>query len=483
MKTSADLKQSFLLILILLFCLSANTFSCKTSNKDYCTNPDSVIASEINKKKVVMVGEFTHDDYVWYNALVNVINYWIVECQNDKSQNYILNLVFETDSSSASYINYFVNTGNDSLLRQKIMPFDNLEDCECYYNLRNVKDKIDSLNSKRSNEITINILGFEEYDIETNKDYYGKTQKEAESWFINDRDKNISGRLINFIRNNNENNHYLLEYGDAHLQRGYVRKLSYEDSYGYYLAHYLAEEFGDDNVVSFFQGINNDNVFQGTDFENYKNESVLIPMDKFPFENVKKEKNSSYILRPMHNSNPHYFPLIISKYIAERLNEKIQIYEKLLPGYKANQFYAEYLKILRIITGIEFKNCSMISEWLKSNPNFDWLGRFDSKEFSNIIYHLYIDTTFHNSNLWLLSQFGFPDAKQINFMFDDINWIENWKELSKYAKFINAIGIYWIGYPDEKAEAKKYLVQTSGQDYNEPEKYLQWYRKTIFKDN
>jgi hypothetical protein len=52
--------------------------------------------------------------------------------------------------------------------------------------------------------------------------------------------------------------------------------------------------------------------------------------------------------------------------------------------------------------------------------------------------------------------------------------------LMQRVKFTNSIGIYWFGYPDEKIKAKEYLVKFSGEDYAEPEKYLQWYRMKYY---
>ena len=57
-----------------------------------------------------------------YNALINVIRYWINDCEKYKSEEFVLNLVLEMDSVSAGYIDYYVRTGNDSLFHMKIMP-------------------------------------------------------------------------------------------------------------------------------------------------------------------------------------------------------------------------------------------------------------------------------------------------------------------------------------------------------------------------
>jgi len=39
------------------------------------------------------------------------------------------------------------------------------------------------------------------------------------------------------------------------------------------------------------------------------------------------------------------------------------------------------------------------------------------------------------------------------------------------------VGVYWVGYPEEKAKAKQYLVKFSGKELELPAQYLQWLRK------
>jgi len=45
-------------------------------------------------------------------------------------------------------------------------------------------------------------------------------------------------------------------------------------------------------------------------------------------------------------------------------------------------------------------------------------------------------------------------------------------------KFLQYIGIYWVGHPDESEEAHAHLVQWTGQELTSPALYLKWYRKT-----
>jgi hypothetical protein len=57
-------------------------------------------------------------------------------------------------------------------------------------------------------------------------------------------------------------------------------------------------------------------------------------------------------------------------------------------------------------------------------------------------------------------------------------WLNGpWKTLSPRIRFLQCLGIYWMGYPAEKEKAKEYLIQFSGQKADSPATYLKWYRK------
>lgn len=87
---------------------------------------------------------------------------------------------------------------------------------------------------------------------------------------------------------------------------------------------------------------------------------------------------------------------------------------------------------------------------------------------------------FEQSIDMLLNSYGINKNLHDSSMFYFYKWKnEGLPLIFKKIKFTNSIGIYWIGYPDEKEKAKKYLMEYSGQDFDEPEKYLQWYRKNI----
>ena len=473
---------NYQVILIFIFYLSTFAFSCKTTEQDFCTNPDSVIASEINKRKVVMLGESPHNDFVLYNAMINVIKYWADECVKDMGHEYVLNLILEMDSTAANYIDYYIKTGKDSMINEKISPYVYMEDIECFRNLRKINIYIDTLNIKRKNKIVMNVLGFEDIGFNVDENYLRKNQRDSELWFVNERDKNTSEKLIRYIKSHDGNNHFLMLYGGAHLQNGFVNKnlgfsIPDKETFGYYIAYYLKQEFGEDNILTFIQGMYNFDLFSGTNVEKYSNQNVLIPSNEFPLKHFNPEAYSYWVIRTFHLHYPHSFSFVFSKYIIEKLAEEIEIYEKLLPGFKANQRYTGDLQRIYFITGEKFENSEELRAWLDSKPKFNNLERFDSREFSSFIYSVYLESISNYEMKKLLNNYGFLDGDFNLYSKDSILWKDNWTLINQNAKFINAIGIYWMGYPNEKLIAKNYLTDFSAVDYAEPEKYLQWYRK------
>ena len=55
-----------------------------------------------------------------------------------------------------------------------------------------------------------------------------------------------------------------------------------------------------------------------------------------------------------------------------------------------------------------------------------------------------------------------------------------WPEIVNHIRFYNAVTCYWFGYADEKLSAKEYILKFSGQSFEDPRKYLEWYRKKYF---
>lgn len=486
-RTSVSFLSLLLVSVFSILVIITVSFSCGIQDDDFCTNPDSVIAAEINKSKIVLLGESPHSDFILYNGLINILHNWVQMCEKDNSQDFTLNLVLEIDSATASYIDHYNKTGIDSMLYNYVAPFLNMEDIEFYNNLSKLSLDIERLNERRSNKIVLNVLGFEEAGLNMYEYLFRMNQLESERWFVNERDKNVSLKLIEYIKNHSSE-HYLLNYGAAHLQDGYVNKnlgfsLPFEESFGYYLIHYIKQEFGEDSIMSFVQGIYIDKVFDNTYLEKYSQKDVLIPSERFFIKEIEPGPNLFRVIRhfvkPYGIYYPHLFPIVFSRFVLEKLSEKIQIIENYLPGYKATQFYTRYMQNIFFITGERLENSRSLKSWLEDNSAYDGLKRIDSEEYASFIFQVLQESKVYNREK-LLNELGFSQEDLIQYSKDSVSWMENWKTINRKAKFINSMGIYWIGYPEEKQKAKDYLIEFTGEDHSESQEYLKWMRKKYF---
>jgi hypothetical protein len=473
----------FILCFFILIPFWAVFQSCSSPEADRYLNPDSLVALEINKRKVVLLGESPHNNFLQYNSLVNTIKHWVSNCIENKGEESALNLVLEIDSNDASRFDRYVKTNDESVLLEIIERIPTLETLEFFDNLKHLHSYIDSISQKHSRKIILNILGIEQV---LDDDFYRKPQNESESWFVNERDRNSSQNLIRYIKTAPQNYRYLVNYGSGHLQKGKVSKnlgfsIPEEQTYGYYLAHYLKEEFGSENVLTIIQDGYHYERFIGTKFEKYNNQKLMIPFAEFPLNNPKTDKYDYIIIRPYFKVISHPISYIFSRLLIEKFHKRALYFGSLMPGFRARTMYYITLSGLYFATGSRFEIYDELRKWGPPDEKFNGLSRIDTREYEDLVYYSFVASDTNRNARDILLSMGFADKDFRYFpAVDSAGFYELWNETKQGPKFINAIGIYWLGYEDEKVIAKKYLVEFSGEDYSEPAKYLQWYRKKFF---
>jgi hypothetical protein len=258
-------------------------------------------------------------------------------------------------------------------------------------------------------------------------------------------------------------------------------ELNSEEGKGYCLAHYLKKEFGKENVLTIDPRSFVPDIFDNTVFEPLKEKEFLLRTETLPVDNEDKPWIDLTISCKDKFVNPINAEYICTRYMLEKLLTKIIDVKKWLPGgFKAlNQYYL-VLSITQYLTGMHFKDDNELNIWVKNN-NYDSLNWLYSDKLTNRLGYMFInypDEDFINSTL---SNFG------VSYIVKESNLrnLDKWetKELPKIleqVKFTNSVGIYWLGYPEEKEKAKEFLVKYSGQNFDEPEKYLKWYRMKYY---
>jgi len=442
---------------------------------------------QLNNGKIIFLGEKPHNSVVHYNAVERVIQEWI-NLQKAHPSKKKLALVLEYDSSEGVIINDYVNNGNDSALRATFITYLTYETMEFFASLHKLKLALDSSNSNESVGSTFEVACFEEYGYEYNDEkakHMRQSEEESEKWFINERDEHTSERFMRYVRSDT-NLAVLISYGSAHIQDGYVNKrldnfqLDESLCYGYYLCYFLRKDLGKDKVLTIIP------VFFGPqelkrDFpDRYRSAPFLESADDISYTWAHVLKADMFIVSECPQLYPHPFGYTFSKFVIGKLYEQIVKAEALLPGYLAKINFYTALGDIFFITGQKFNSSTALEDWKKGNKSYNGFERMDAEEFEYQLKSVYKKSYEFPSAREVLYGLGFTDKDFESEIADSVFWHNQvWLEVQPKMKFMNCVGIYWVGYPIEMERAKEYLVQYTGQDYKEPEKYLQWYRKNI----
>lgn len=469
---------SFFILFILYIFLSS--FSCvKNSENNPIDNPELQIAKEINTRQIVMLGEASHSHPSGYKEVIKILYEWLGECKTHQIKSATLNFVWEIDEYLAGQLNQYLVTGDFEPILDSSVTSLSFETSEFISNLKTFNDSLRSFNEKNSGfNINFKILGFEqESNISLSPEFAKKTNYEIQYWFVKVRDSLVSQNFINYF-NNNKNKKYLFYYGLSHLQKNYINKkmpgysLSEDSCYGYFLAGYLKKDLGETNVLTIAKEMIPPQSLKRIGLDSLIDKYYLVESQNMKILNNSKEVDY-FFLNPFIDLPNHFFIYVYSKKVFEKALEKITLFKKYPAGSWTTDLGKKTLKQLSYLAGVNFKDVNGFKVWFNNQNSFD-LNHFDSKEYKE-----YLFNTFSNeeNSRSILKQLGFDNNLDEYRTLDSNIWNNKiMPEAVKNIKFINAIGIYWAGYPDEKIKAKKFLKTFSGEDFNEPEKYLQWWR-------
>lgn len=461
----------------------------QAANSDslYYTNPNNYIGQELFKRKIVMLGDYgpNHHQPASYHRLMRILYKWL-ETANLGNEERNLSLVIENDEPTAYAINKFIIDGNMKEFTDTVKSEFYLETLEHLIELRKFSGIIDSVNRNRENKISITVKGFEQVGYINSERIIKLTSRDDEYWFVHERDSVTAKGIIDYLHNNPDEQ-ILVFYGYFHLQnrlldkrRSGISELTEEEGKGYCLAYYLKKEFGKENVLTIDPRCFVPEIFDNTLFEPLKDKEFLLRTETLPVDEEDKPGIDLTISCKDKFVNPINAEYICSRYMFEKLVNKIFWVKKWISGFKAlNQYYLA-LGILQYSTGMHFKDDNELRIWL-NKANFDSLNWLYSDKFKKRLEYMFInypDEEFINS---VISNFGSSYTVDENQLLKFDKWTSG--ELPKIleqVKFTNSIGVYWLGYAGEKIKAKDFLVKFSGQDYNEPERYLKWYRMKFY---
>ncbi len=486
LNSTRSITISFLITIVIIF----SSINCSKLEQKYYTHPNSYIVDQLNHKKIIMLADWGHLYPLPYKSLIFLLNKWLEKVENGKSSNNNIILILETDSEGIKNINEFLSTGNLEPLIQYWLPYRSLEWVEFYTDLRKLKLKIDSLNVKQKfiPNISLTLFGGENNNNFNHPEFLKMTREEGSKYFVNIRDSLTAKNIIDYLRKD-DNKKAIIFYGNLHLIKNYVNKniakaLPDSESYGYYLAHYLKKEFGEDSVLSIQQRTVNEQTIENSPFSSANGSNIFVSSNEIPWKNLKPKDYDGFILRNEIPAPSHNLSYIFSKNVIAadiKIMEKIKKY---LPGYLAAGYYDKAEGSLKLLTGQNFNDLNKWQKWICKN-HFPGFSRLDTKEFENQLYDNYFANPYDKKIQYMLFKFGFgPEILNDNYIAKE-EWESIWKHYLPQIKYLNAVGILWVGTPEEKLEAEKYLATVSdgskADEKLEPQDYLKLYRQKYYK--
>jgi len=482
---------------------------------------DSLILESLTKKKIVMIGDSYHGHGYYYNLVITSLNNWLDKISESDSKQTILRKLFlflENDSTSEVLINNIIeNDDKEKYLthRLDISKFGGIEQISIdhlkfYTELKSVINRINKLNKRNAaNKIELRIIVAESDPpcnlfrlFEIGMD---SCKKENEIWFVNERDKLSSKKIINLLKKNKDFK-ALIFYGDAHLlreksdKRGGMNFPANEPVMGYFLAHYLDEKFDREEVTIFTSLLNTFDNKSGVYINEYEKEiyqpdfiisKKITPPSPFPLLFIKSNlilksflnvmssdkergffsyKNNSYLLMLQFKRSYLYANPVFKEKIDSLKDYTLQLFQGDSTCYRKALLIHEQL--FKGFDAVE--NINQIDKWiLSTNIDVDSIMYFH--QLRAIIYNLPPDTT--KEIFYSRLNNSFKRLSLNDFEYSEIN--ERMNEIKIYS----LINLLWIADSTEYEKAIKYLNEITGENIYSAEDWYKWWMAKYKSNN
>lgn len=474
------IQVTIVILLSLFVCpmlVSANTSGDKAAQKPY-----EYIAQEINNKKIVMLADFKPSSMLSHSSLLTTIYNWNELNKKSKLKNQKLTLVLELSDKEVELMNTFMNTGDINPWLDHFFLKASIEDIYLMETLKKLKGEIEKNTGK------LNIVGFENHP--TLEDLFNTQPYNRDLWVIKQKDSILADKAVKYMESNPDDK-MLFYYSSLHLNTGLMDKsyvsvfhLQGQDKYGYYLAHYLKEKFGGNNVVTYNQVSVQPKLIESIALEKNKYNFIVKGNGSTICKINCTSPNCDWVvvvteeLRP-----PTEIKFIMSNTNIKRCKAGIEEFEKLNKQHNSNALYIAALEPLPYLTGIFFKDISDFESWADTAKNLLLFRVIGTKQYSDLLFNSTKFDPKQNSSLRdNLVSMGFDTTiTNKNYFPTEDEWNKNiWPKTYKNIEFLNAVGISWIGENNEKKLVKNYLQAAAKINLNTPAQYLEWWYNKEF---
>ena len=477
--------KGFLWALLLagfLWLVSISLSDAAARQDTYVSEPLRHIAYELQQKRVVALADFAHENAYPFQTVIQVLNHWL---DDPNRTGHSLTLGLEADTTTAQIAEAYMKSGDRQPLLDYLLPFTSLERLEFYDDLRLFYLKLEKINSTRqpTQQIQFRLAGFEPASLFSASQISSKDVTTLEA-ALKDRDNTIAKNVLEYLEDH-PSNQLLLFYGMDHLRKrpsktSYLKKLFGGAQSHYYMAHYLAAKLGDDFLTvaqtAYPRELRNpDNPDRNLTIQDLFFKSADIPwkltrIDPADFDAV-------IFLHPVQIYEPHYLRFVCSRRVIEQAINKMVFLQGILSHPLSQTYYQRAQEGLHLITGQSFEDPNAWKQWLQTH-NYDGLQYLESKTFAEQVFSIFNTPASQNRTVKLMS-LGLPVAfANSSRRFSEDQWFDKvWPKLLPPIKFINCLGIYWLGYPEEKEKAKPFLIEFTAKDFDSPAAYIKWYRR------
>jgi hypothetical protein len=460
--------RGFLVFLPFLLLSPVISHGCQPNDK-YTLNPDESIIEDLKRGKVVMLADFQHHAMLPYKTLLDKIKKWAAASQADDHLTVIL------EKSEADITAFYKFVEKDSIAEALNSGFEEstIEDLYFFANLKNLL---------KIYKGRIIVKGFEEnFSPEIS---FTRTTREKDLWFVNKRDADLMKHIRNY-KEAHPKEQLLIFYGAAHLNCGYTSKLpatstlTADESNGDFLAKYLKDVFGKENVITYNQFCLRRDFFDDKDLKNISAETFLMDSNNPSLKELKSDGYDHAIVIYQYWKMPTPIRYIFAKNNLERLYDIWEEYEKYGIIYNRSIDNQLVLDAISLMSGKQFQFIGEFKQWMENNRNFGF-ERLSDSLFPKELFNRLNDNPKSTNYREALAALGFgPGITSVEFLPSRDQWNNQlWPGVINHIKLFNAVGIMWIGTDKEKQTAKEYLMNLTEQNFNDPSKYLEyWYSK------
>lgn len=447
------------------------------------------VAGELRNRQVVALADFAHENAYSFCTLMQVLSNWL-DVTDGKATSLVL--VLEETAQTTGILQEYLHTGQMEPILKQLLPFTSLDRLEFYQELRGFSLRVDHANEGRGEEqrIRFSLLGFEPLAVSGSADGAEGTYSSAAQAgdVANERDRTVVAGITAHLRDH-PSEQVLVFYGMDHLrtrstQQSWAQRMFGSSQQwqplGALLKQTLGEKFLSVAQTPFPPAARD----SGNPYHTLTHGDVVLKPADIPWKMTRIDPgdfDAVIFLNSARIDEAHLLRCICSRRVLDAAIERLAASE----GQKASAFASVLARrtadSLQLLTGQEFATSAQWRQWLSENP-YDGFARLDSDAFAEAV-RQECCRPMDRTRSAMLASLGLPPvlcARQQKITPEQ--WRSGaWKESSPRVRFLQCLGIYWVGYPDEKKKAREYLAQFSGRTSEDPVTYLKWYRREYLK--